>query len=92
MPVTVDQATKLLSQSPHTKCDQDHMPTSLFLKYFSSILLPKLLLKSSIYLSQLVSFLNSLKDLLFFLILKKPNIDNEDLTKVLSYISSLIHT
>ena len=37
--VTIDEVSKLLSQSPDTNCDLDPIPTSL-LKQFSSVLLP----------------------------------------------------
>ena len=94
-PVTIDDVSSLLSQSPDTNCDLDPIPTSL-LKKCSHVLLPTItniinLSISTICLFLLVSFLITSKAALFILTSKKANLDKEDLSsyRPISHLSFL---
>ena len=90
--VTVDDVSKLLSQSPDTNCDLDPIPTSL-LKKCSSVLLPTITKIINLSLSTGV-FPDQFKNCSVHPHLKKSNLDKENLSNYrpishLSFLSKL---
>ena len=91
-PLTVDEVSKLLSQSPDTNCDLDPIPTSL-LKKCVSALLPTITKIINLSLSAGI-FPDQFQTCSVHPLLKKPNLDKEDLTNYrpvshLSFLSKL---
>ena len=76
-PVTVEEVSKLLSQSPDTNCDLDPIPTSL-LRQCSSVLLPTITQIINLSLSTGI-FPDQFKSCSVLPHLKKPNLDKESL-------------
>jgi hypothetical protein len=77
-PVTIDEVSNLLSQSPDTNCDSDPIPTSL-LKQCSSVLLPTITQIINLSLSTGI-FPHQFKGSSVHPHLKKSNLDKENLT------------
>jgi hypothetical protein len=91
-PVTHDEVSKLLSQSPATDCDLDPIPTSL-LKQCASVLLPTITNIINLSLSSGI-FPDQFKSCSVHPLLKKPNLNREDLGNYrpvshLSFLSKL---
>ena len=91
-PVTMDEVSKLLSDSPETSCDLDPIPTSL-LKQCSSVLVPTITKIINLSLSSGI-FPDQFKHCSVHPHLKKPNLDKENLTNYrpishLSFLSKL---
>lgn len=76
--VTLEEVSKLLSQSPDTNCDLDPIPTSL-LKQCSSVLLPTITKIINLSLSTGI-FPDQFKSCSVHPHLKKSNLDRENLT------------
>jgi exonuclease III len=90
--VTMDEISKLLSDSPETNCDLDPIPTSL-LKQCSSVLLPTITNIINLSLSTSI-FPDQFKNCSVHPHLKKPSLDKENLSNYrpishLSYLSKL---
>jgi exonuclease III len=91
-PVTMDEISKLVSDSPETNCDLDPIPTSL-LKQCSSVLLPTITNIINLSLSTSI-FPDQFKSCSVHPHLKKPSLDKENLANYrpishLSYLSKL---
>ena len=91
--VTIDEVSKLFSQSPDTNCDLDPIPISL-LKQCSSVLLPTItkIIHLYLHLYLLVSFLINLRAVLFILTLKSLTSTNkisQIIVPFLTYLSCL---
>jgi len=91
-PITVDEVSKLLSQSPDTNCDLDPIPTSL-LKQCSSVLVPTITKIINLSLSSGI-FPDQFKHCSVHPHLKKSSLDKENLTNYrpishLSFLSKL---
>jgi hypothetical protein len=76
-PVTHDEVSKLVSQSPATDCDLDPIPTSL-LKQCASVLLPTITNIINLSLSFEI-FPDQFRSCSVHPLLKKPNLNREDL-------------
>ena len=92
-PVTLDEVSKLLSQSPATDSDLDPIPTSL-LKQCACVLLPTITNIINLSLSS-GTFPDQFKSCSVHPLLKKPNLDKEILGNYrpvshLSFLSKLI--
>ena len=92
-PVTLDEISKLLSQSPATDSDLDPIPTSL-LKQCACVLLPTITNIINLSLSS-GTFPDQFKSCSVHPLLKKPNLDKEILGNYrpashLSFLSKLI--
>ena len=92
IPVTIDDVSNLLSQSPNTNCDLDPIPTSL-LKQCSHVLLPTITNIINLSISSGV-FPDQFKSCSVHPHLKKANLDKEDLSNYrpishLSFLSKL---
>ena len=91
-PVSMDEISKLLSDSPETNCDLDPIPTSL-LKQCSSVLLPTITNIIDLSLSTSI-FPDQFKNSYVHPHLKKPSLDRGNLANYrpishLSYLSKL---
>ena len=91
-PVTIEEVSKLLSQSPDTNCDLDPIPTSL-LKKCTSVLLPTITKIINLSLST-GTFPDQFKNCSVHPHLKKSNLDKENLANYrpishLSFLSKL---
>ena len=87
-PVTMDEISKLLSDSPETNCDLDPIPTSL-LKQCSSVLLPTITNISC--LSQLAFSRISSRIVQFILISRSLVLMRKILQTIVPYLISLIY-